>query len=266
MSVDFYLTGLNSQIESALATIESAPHAGFVYDATAECDIAVADVNATFQFQTDSTDFSNAAASDIKYYVIPVAGNYMGLGAAWNPVTNTELAAKSGSETWGPDGEVNAAGSAYATKPPKQDFVRHLAKVLFGTQFGVDLFQNEEELVAALVADASGVIQGKIDTAAASVMTNAESTDANLSRELMFQLLDAYPERFVDISNTGLQQKLPILAGDSISFRLIVVADASQASSTTGASNVRLTSPNEVLAGLTLNRLDKVYRIKLNVV
>lgn len=257
---EFVLNALNQDITSALATIEGQSTVTFKYDAVASCNVALADALATFKFQSDSADLTNADASDVHYYV-KAAGSYMGLGGSWNPMSGTVVEVKSGSETWGRAGTTNSDGVTYANLHPDGDYERHLAWVLFSTHFGVDLFTNEPEVVAALDAASAGQIQAAFDAAAS--MTNATATDANLCRALMRQMIERNVERFQSLVNTGGEQSLPLIAGDSISFRIIVRADAGQAA-VTGASNTRLAG--EVLSDLTLNRLDKVYKIQLNIV
>ena len=258
---EFVLNALNQDITSALANIVGEPTVTFEYDAVASCDVALADALATFKFQTDSFDLNNSDASDVQYYV-KAAGSYMGLGGSWNPMSGTEVEVKVGtSETWGRAGTTNQVGAVYANLHPDGDYQRHLAWVLFGTHFGVDLFTNEAEVVSALDASSAGQIQASFDAAAS--MTNATATDANLCRALMLQMIEHNKERFQSLVDSSGEQSLPLIAGDSISFRIIVRAAAAQAA-ITGASNVRLAG--EVLSDLTLDRLDKVYKIKLNIV
>lgn len=260
---EFVLNGLNQDITSALATIEGQAREDFEYDALAECDVAVADAHATFKFQTDSFDLTNADASDIQYYV-KSAGSYMGLGGSWNPMSGTTVSVKIGSETWGRAGTTDSDGHTYANLHPDGDYVRHLAWVLFSTHFGVDLFTNEPELVAALDSEMAGKVQAVFDSAAS--MTNATATDANLCRALMRQMIEYNKERFSGLVDSSGEQSLPLLAGDSISFRVVVRAAATQEAIVSLSSAANTRAAGEVLTGLTLNKLDKVYKIKLNIV
>jgi hypothetical protein len=259
---EFVLNGLNQDITSSLATIQGQAVSDFECDAIAECIVLEADARATFKFQTDSFDLTNADASDIQYYV-KSAGSYMGLGGSWNPMSGTTVAVKSGSETWGRAGTTNSDNQTYANLHPDGDYVRHLAWVLFSTHFGVDLFTNEPELVAALDSEMAGKVQAVFDAAAS--MTNATATDANLCRALMLQMIETNKERFVSLADSSGEQSLPLLAGDSISFRVIVRADVAQAAivSLSAAANTR--SSAEELDNLTLNKLDKVYKIKIKI-
>jgi hypothetical protein len=257
---EFVLSALNKEITSALATISGAPAEMFEYDAVAEHNVSISNVRDTFQFQSDSTDFTDASAADVKYYV-EAGGDYMGLTSAWNPVSSAVVAAAGG--TWGAAGTTGPSGAALSNMELDHDYVRNLALRLFGTHFGVDLFTNEEQLISAL--DTSGVeyLKGPMDAAASK--TNADTTEANLCRVLMRQMIDMDVERFRDLQNVGTKQPLPFVVGDSISFRICIKADATQASSTTGANVTR--AAGEVLSDYAgLNKLDKVYKVKLNVV
>jgi len=257
---EFVLAALNTEITSSLATISGVPADMFEYDAIAEHNVSVAAVRDTFQFQSDSDDFTDASAADVKYYV-ESAGNYMGLTAAWNPVSSAVVAAAGG--TWGAAGTTGPSGSALANMELDHDYVRNLALRLFGTHFGVDLFTNEEQLITDL--DAAGVEYLKAPMDAAASKTNADASEANLCRVLMRQMIDMDVQRFRDLQNVGTKQPLPIVVGDSISFRICIKADATQASSTTGANVTR--AAGEVLSDYAgLNKLDKVYKVKLNVV
>jgi hypothetical protein len=257
---EFVLSALNKEITSSLATITGEPADMFEYDAVAEANVNLADVRDTFQFQSDSTDFTDASADDVKYYV-ESAGNYMGLSSSWNPISSAIVAAAGG--TWGAAGTTGPSGAALSNMELDHDYVRNLALRLFGTHFGVDLFTNEEQLISAL--DASGVEYLKAPMDAAASKTNADTSEANLTRVLMRQMIDMDVERFRDLQNVGTKQPLPFVVGDSISFRVCIKADATQASSTTGANVTR--AAGEVLSDYAgLNKLDKVYKIKLNVV
>jgi len=257
---EFVLSALNAEITSSLATITGDAAQTFQYDAIAEHDVNLADVRDTFQFQSDSNDFTDANATDVKYYV-ESAGNYMGLSSSWNPVSSSVVAAVGG--TWGAAGTTGPSGSALTNRELDHDYVRNLALRLFGTHFGVDLFTNEEQLITDL--DAAGVDYLKAPMDAAASMTNADASDNNLCRVLMRQMIDMDVQRFRDLQNVGEKQPLPFVAGDSISFRICVKAAANQASTTTGASVTR--AAGEVLSDYAgLNKLDKVYKVKLNIV
>lgn len=256
---EFVLSALNTEITSSLATITGVPADMFDYDAVAEHNVNVADVRDTFQFQTDSNDFTDLAAADVKYYV-ESGGDYMGLTSSWNPVSSAVVAAAGG--TWGAAGTTGPTGSALSNMELDHDYVRHLAKGLFGTHFGVDLFTNEAQLITDLDTAGVAYLQAPMNVAAS--MTNADASDNNLTRVLMLQMISADKDRFKNLQDVGTKQPLPFAAGDSISFRICIKAAANQ-EDITNASITR--AAGEVLSDYAgLNKLDKVYKVKLNLV
>lgn len=127
-----------------------------------------------------------------------------------------------------------------------KDFIRDLARQLFGTYLGADMFTNEDAVVtdinskcAAVAASIDSLI-GSIDISSGNFagMSTDEAgkkyfkddlTTSNISREMFNILMTAAPGRFVDISgnyNYNTVQdgyyKMPILTGDTISFKLTI--------------------------------------------
>ena len=125
----------------------------------------------------------------------------------------------------------------------KHDFIRYLAKNLFNTPKGVDLFNNERELVEhinslgndSFQTDISGLLW-KYSTNSTypigngfvvdpitglKATTNDNTSDENICWVLLNKLLESVPERFKDlgsvIDSSGVFP-LPILEGDTINF------------------------------------------------
>ena len=272
-SYEFIIAAFNKEITSTLATISTSPTATLNYDAVIYQEVLLSNVLGTFQLQTDSIDITDASNTDVKYYV-DACNNYMGLSGTWNPMLDGVVKTKADSDgggTWGADGTQDSAGNDLNLKA-SYDYTRHLAVCLFGTHFGVDLFTNEEEIVSTLESSAAGHIQAVFDAAySAEELLNdtVDSCGNNITKSIMDQMLHLDKTRFQTIENTSLKQPLPFKAGDKLSFRIVVKADSTQASSTTGASDVRKTDPNEELSDnggydpeiYTLKRTDKVYKV-----
>jgi hypothetical protein len=258
---DFVLSGLNENITSIAATIEKTQPQTIVCDAIANYNVSLSKILSTFTFQTDSFDLNDISSADIQYYVN--SSDMSGaLPTGWNPMVDTTVQIKSSGETWGRAGTTDSDGNVYANLSPSADYQRHLAWILFGTHFGVDLFSNETTIMNHLISSSQGNVQTALNNA--SQMTNNNTSDTNLCRELMKQMFYTNASRFQNVSNTSSIQSLPFTSGDSISYRIIVSADANQAD-VTGVSNIRV-SP-EILTGLPdLKRLDKVYKIKFAIV
>jgi len=160
---------------------------------------------------------------------------------------------------------LETAGEVVAEKNlVKHDFVRYLAKSLFNTPHGVDLFSNEDALltdlvqkgaVARLAIDAS---LNAVNQAAAALSgtapnkysTNATATAANFSRVLLRQVAQAAPARFHGTADISGVHSIPFVDGDSINFK-VAIAPASLQHDLTGR-----TGPFHT----------RVYKIQLNLV
>jgi hypothetical protein len=161
--------------------------------------------------------------------------------------------------TTDPNGGVLAKDKMFVA----HDFARYLALRLFNTPYGVDLFQNEDELMADIRTKCSALEDGGIVWKAivekltavnkenatggsegdnGNYMVNpAEDADPaeaqnNICRVLMLQMLNTQISRFQDITTdnenqtgtVGVLQGLPFVEGDSISFKLTVNPAADQ--------------------------------------
>lgn len=127
----------------------------------------------------------------------------------------------------------------------KHDFIRYLALKLFGTVNGVDLFNNEVQMIQALnyigntsLEDISGTfwkysshstfpdISGIFLTDASNNMrytTDDFNTNENICRELFYQLLYEKKERFANlVTDNNYLVGLPILEGDVINFNFAI--------------------------------------------
>lgn len=231
--VNFTLEGLNQafslDISGALAgeapaTIDASCVAVF--------NVQTSDMKAVFKYQADSFDVNDTDASDIKYYV------YMNAWPATlklNPVHAHTLTSTPMLET---------AGEILAEKNlVKHDFVRYLAKSLFNTPHGVDLFSNEDALLTDLVqkgAAARLAIDASLNavnqaaaalsgTAPHKYSTNAFTpTAANFSRVLLRQVANAAPARFHGISDISGVHGIPFADGDTINFKVAIAPAALQ--------------------------------------
>lgn len=228
-AIEFSLPALDQEFTLIPATLEGAAPPTLDFSAVAVYNVKLSDMLAVFKYQTDSFDVSNAAATDIKYYVDSTAWP-----AALNPVH------ASMSESY----MLATAGSIVAAKNlVKHDFVRYLANHLFNTPHGVDLFSNETELLEDLVSKGStarAAIQtvlnnvnhanaiGGTDSDTLKYSTNAQNTETNICRELMFQIINGDATRFGEIQDSTAKQSVPILAGDSLNFVLSISAAADQ--------------------------------------
>ena len=210
--------------------------------ATAVFYVSQADMQNVFKFQSDSFDINDISASDIRYFTYMV--NWPA-GLVINPVN--AMLDKSGSAN-----AITQVGIPNKMLV-KHDFIRYLALKLFNTPSGVDLFNNESELISHLNSMGSASYQDDISGTLWKYATNSSTavdntnfildassndkcttdnltSNENICRELFNQILYAKKDRFKDISfNTedGVCS-LPILSGDSISYRFTVFPKAGQ--------------------------------------
>ena len=162
-----------------------------------------------------------------------------------------------------PKNGIVTSNGYVASDNVSKDFIRDLARQLFGTYLGADMFTNEDSVVTD--------INSKCDTVASTIMALLTSIDktsgsfsgmstdlsgakylkdntssSNISRELMNQLFSSAPSRFVNIKDNYKYNatedgfyRLPILAGDTITFKLTLVPAAGQVSAVpTGPSSL----------------------------
>jgi hypothetical protein len=124
------------------------------------------------------------------------------------------------------------------------DFLRHMAKDLFGTHLGVDILNNEKELIQNIRLVCGDSEEGctwfdikeaikAVSTASTSTdvellmggdsekyMTNACKFNKNLCRVLFNQMMANAASRFASIADSQDEQSLPFEVADSIRFRL----------------------------------------------
>lgn len=252
--VNFSLEGLNQtfslDVSGALAGEAIIP-----IDAScvAVFNVKTTDMKAVFKYEADSFDVNDTDASDIKYYV------YMNAWPATlklNPVHAHTLTAEP---------MLHNSDDLVAEKNlVKHDFVRYLAKCLFNTPHGVDLFSNEDALLTDLVQKGAGArlaidaSLNAVNQAAAALSgtaphkytTNATATAANFSRVLLRQVAQAAPARFHGTADISGVHSIPFVDGDSINFKVSIAPAARQ----------------HDLTEQTNPFLPRVYKIKLNLV
>ena len=240
MPVDFILGHLDDNLFMDLSgSMEAASVSIPDASACAVFQLNVADLKSVFKYQSDAFDVENAAESDVKYYVYP---------AAWPVGVNVAHAMMQGTAADGASGAMTVEGGSYDDNRNllKHDFVRYLSKKLFNTIFGVDLFQNENELLANIVGHGH-TVKSNITTKLATVgvdgsdnqlsgtaggkhFTNAVNDTKNLCRVIMLQLAStqAGRERFKAMDASSGIQSVPFEANDALYFKVTVKAADNQ--------------------------------------
>jgi len=254
---DFY-TEIQLDISGALDTIAPSMDVSCVADLYVDLDV----LKNTFKFQTDSADVTNAPADDIKYFTLrdkfwntdPTGSFSINVADAVQDYTDTPVKIFDAS----PDNKNMVA----------HDFVRHLANELFRTHKGVDLFNNEKELMEdireksqrawAVIDNAltkwdvkerlnltSETVHGvTYEEQVATGRSPAEyddsvtlekigyyyTTDAssNICKSILDQLAHHQPQRFREIAGHDGIQSIPFMDGDIISMKLKIMPDPNQ--------------------------------------
>jgi len=231
--INFYLQGLNEILTlSESANIPSYQLDDISSNATITLTngVTAAELQNTFFYRTDEPIILDA--SYVSYYVDTTKwSNYNQTLNPWNGIV-----------TVNPYVQGDNVG---------KDFLRDLAKQLFGTHLGVDMFTNEQ----AVYAD----ISSRCDTVATTIITLLQSIDvsgtdtglgqelddsgryfndntsqSNISRELFNTMITNAPQRFADVSGSRYNAvedgfyKIPFVNGDSISFKLTMFPSTEQ--------------------------------------
>jgi hypothetical protein len=210
--------------------------------ATAILQVALADVQKLFQFQSNSDFQIDELPEDIRYYVDPSGFPYL----------NVANAMMSDASSQNPIITSDSAGAYPANKMMvAHDFVRYLALKLFNSAYGAELFQNQNDLLTDLrwicgdtsagqtwyqilekfnnVSIADGLhVDIQQDASGRKFLTDLTDSSANLCREIMNQLANSAVDRFSSIQADDQPQPVPFLAGDSISFKLTIAAATGQ--------------------------------------
>ena len=238
MSINFVLNDFAATVTLGVSgSIEVNTPAAITSDATAVFYIALSDVSNVFQFQTDASNISDISANDIKYFVDvthwPV--NLNAANAMMDDGSSTGAIATSDSNGTYPRANMLVS----------DDYIRYLALRLFNTYQGVDLFNNvvamEANIVSVCATGSRDFIQGHlnlIDVSAGTLsmsgvspalyLTNANTTTANISRELMLQIASQRPARYATIVGSELAQSVPLLVNDSLNFKVTLNAASGQ--------------------------------------
>jgi hypothetical protein len=230
----------------------SSSAAAAAYDATAIFYVKVSDMRAVFKFQlpgvSPGADPSlNSAifdsSSNLRYYVFrrlwPTALKI-------NPVHAMMDRAESSGQCGGGGGGGYTADKSLV----KHDFTRYIALQLFNTVNGVDLFQNESDILENItyygensrvgiqsvldtVSTMSADITMNMDSSGNKYSTNDNDSITNISRELMRQIAVSAPARLEDsevvsAAAAGSLLSVPLVENDTLNIRVTVEAAPGQ--------------------------------------
>lgn len=228
-AINFSLPALNRSYTLGVSG-ELLAEAPVIFDvsATAIYKINLVDMHNVFKYESDSFDVNDFDASDVKYYVYM---NAWPVDASLNPA-HAYMKPTSGQML--PD----SADIPSNKNLVKHDYVRYLAKHLFNTPYGVDLFSNEDALlndISSKGRTAKDEIMSTLNsvnqasaaagTAPNKYSTNTLSGNGNICRELMRQIASIDPARFNnDTVDASGNRSVPLAVGDTINFKLSITA------------------------------------------
>jgi len=233
---------LSGQLESQVFTIDASATAVLYVDLSCVLD--------SFKIQIDSSDVLNANDSDIKYFV--------DRNKFWKTDEQFSFSINPA------DAIIDSSGVLDVQDDEKNmvchDFTRYLALKLFNTAYGVDLFNNELQLLDD-IREKTKKVWGNIDAQLIKYDINQISTPGNLdpsqvfvdyslivqehsndtwtsggsvyhygdnsmsdniTKKLLEQIAEQAPSRLATMANTHDIQSLPFQDGDSISFLLTI--------------------------------------------
>ena len=245
-AVNFVLSAFESAFTSAAATVPSQTLT-LTTDATLTLSTSVSQsvLQNTFFFRADQPITSDA--SFVYYYVDK---------SAWS----------ASQDVLNPKNAIVTANGYAPSDNVSKDFIRDLAKQLFGTYLGADMFTNEDAVVTDIntkcdavalslqtlissIDKTSGSISGILTDASGAKYLPDDTSASNISREMLNQIFQAAPSRFASIQTDYLYHgtddgyyRMPILSGDTITFMLTITPASGQAAAVlTGKTQGELT-------------------------
>ena len=232
-SVNIVLTALNSAL--TLNKSGTIPSYGpmLTSDATITLTGGITEYEAqnTFFFRTDEQICLDA--SFVAYYVDI---------SKW-PTNLQVLSPKNGTVT--SNYYVNGDGVG-------KDFLRDIARQLFGTYLAADLFTNEDSVVSDIntkcdqvatvislllhsIDKKDGTLSGLTSDSSGNFRFKDNETTSNISREIFNEMITKAPTRFNDMTifeyHAGINDgfyRLPFLAGDTISYKVTIGSSSDQ--------------------------------------
>jgi hypothetical protein len=251
--------------------------AGAGADADAVFYVKLSDMLSVFKFRTPRETEGSLnlaifdASSDIQYYVFR---------KCW-PTSlkiNPSHAMLDQSES---SGMLTGSGGSFAANKSlvKHDFIRYISLQLFNTIQGVDFLSNESDLLENIVyygevarvgimavldtiSTQSADITMAADVSGNRYLTNTQTSNTNISRELLRQIYLNVPERLsalqgtADVSGGGVMLSVPLVENDTLNIKVIVQPSAGQHTLTNREGviqprsyNIKLVMKNTVSGG-----------------
>ncbi len=249
-----------------------------VIDADAIFYVKLSDMLSIFKFRTPTSSSTGSfdisfnlydASSNIQYYVFR---NFWPSGLKIN-ISHAMLDRNESS------GMLTGSNGLYAAAKSlvKHDFIRYIALQLFNTIHGVDFFSNESDLLGNIeyygevarvgimsvlntVSTLSADITMTVDGSGNRYLTNTATTNTNISRELLKQIVINVPERLTDLSGGGgILASVPFIENDTLNIKVVMTPSPNQHNLTNvntilpRSYNIRLIMKNAVGGSGTTN-------------
>ena len=246
--------------------------------------VKLSDMLSVFKFRTPrETDGSLNlaifdASSDIQYYVFRKCWpTSLKINPSHAMLDQSE---SSGMLTGGSGGSGGSGASFAANKSlVKHDFIRYISLQLFNTIHGVDFLSNESDLLENIVyygesarvgimavldtiSTQSADITMAADVSGNRYLTNAQTSNTNISRELLRQIYLNVRERLSalqgasDASGGGVMMSVPLVENDTLNIKVVIEPSAGQHTLTNRESaipprsyNIKLVIKNTVGGG-----------------
>lgn len=215
-------------------------------DADAVFYVKLEDMLSVFKFRSASADAVATAifdaSSEIQYYVFR---NCWPSALKINPAhAMLDRSESSGLLT---GGSSNAAMFGANKSLVKHDFIRYIALQLFGTIHGVDFLSNETDLLGNMeyygevarvgimavldtISTMSADITMDVDGSGNRYLTNTNTTNTNISRELLRQIALNVPERLTALGGGGGGGviSVPFIENDTLNIKVVMEPSPNQ--------------------------------------
>ena len=224
------------------------------YDADAVFYVKLSDMLSVFKFRTSTvSSVSTASAifdasSDIRYYVFR---NCWPSALKINPVHAMLDRNESSGMLGAGDGGNTSSIFGGDKSLVKHDFIRYIAYQLFNTIHGVDFLSNESDLLGNIeyygevarvgimsVLDTVGTLSADItmslDGSGNRYLTNTNTENTNISRELLRQIALNVPERLTALDASGgsgsggVILSVPFVENDTLNIKVVVEPSPNQ--------------------------------------
>jgi hypothetical protein len=227
--LSLYIEGLQLSITASLSEqLTGSSTTPMVADAYTKLDIPLSVVANTFMYWSDGINVDNVVSDGIKFKTV----NYSGWENVYlaRAITNSAFG---GIQYYRPS-------SVMAKNEIKYDFIRYLAKNIFKTSAGVDIFKNNEQATAYIENNAQTALTNRLRILEnLGEFTNEETID-NIAGSIFRQIILQQPNRIVP--NDGDWTPMNLYADDKIYIKLIIHPEPNQHKILNPNNNIQISS------------------------